>query len=198
MYAKGIEIYCAPTADARDTWIPTVRHIAQEGRCFVLSCNQYACRKDYPADYPTEFGDDPKTVMCRGGSCIIGPLGEVLAGPNYEGEAILTANIDLADITRSRLDFDPIGHYARPDNFQLRVDEAGRTSVDFRNATEADFIHGISSTEISTAAPPGHDPMLAGSAWAVERAGLRSRADPQRWFERPEGRCGVERPHPDL
>ena len=59
MYAKGIEIYCAPTADDRDTWLPTMRHIALEGRCFVLSANQFARRRDYPADYPTEFGDDP-------------------------------------------------------------------------------------------------------------------------------------------
>ena len=84
MYAKGVEIYCAPTADARDTWLPTMRHIALEGRCFVLSANQFARRKDYPPDYPTEFGDDPQTIISRGGSCIIGPLGEVLAGPGLQ------------------------------------------------------------------------------------------------------------------
>jgi nitrilase len=142
MYAKGVEIYCAPTADARDTWIATVRHIAQEGRCFVLSCNQFARRSDYPQDYSTEFGNDPDTVMCRGGSCIIGPLGEILAGPNYEGEAILRADLDLADLARSRLDFDVVGHYARPDIFQLTVMEDSRTSVAFRNATPAQSIRG--------------------------------------------------------
>ena len=119
MYAKGVEIYCAPTADARATWLPSMRHIAQEGRCFVLSANQFARRKDYPADYPTEFGDDPQTIISRGGSCIIGPLGEVLAGPDFSGEAILTAEIDLHDIARARMDFDAVGHYARPDIFQL-------------------------------------------------------------------------------
>jgi nitrilase len=134
MYAKGIEVYCAPTADGRDSWLPTVRHIAQEGRCFVLSCNQFARRKDYPADYATEFGDDPETVMSRGGSCIIGPLGQILAGPDYEGEAILTADIDLDDIARARLDFDAVGHYARPDVFRLSVDETPRSAVSFRNA----------------------------------------------------------------
>jgi nitrilase len=133
MYAKGVEIYCAPTADARATWLPSMRHIAQEGRCFVLSANQFARRKDYPADYPTEFGDDPQTVISRGGSCIIGPLGEVLAGPDFSGEITLTAEIDLHDIARARMDFDAVGHYARPDIFQLLVDESSRTPVTFHS-----------------------------------------------------------------
>jgi nitrilase len=134
MYAKGVEIYCAPTADTRDTWLPTMQHVAMEGRCFVLSCNQFARRRDYPANYQTMFGDDPETVMSRGGSCIIGPLGQVLAGPDFSGETILTADLDLADIARARLDFDAVGHYARPDVFQLVVDETSRTPVAFRNA----------------------------------------------------------------
>lgn len=133
MYAKGVEIYCAPTADARATWLPSMRHIAQEGRCFVLSANQFARRRDYPLDYPTAFGDDPQTIVSPGGSCIIGPLGEVLAGPDFSGETILTAEIDLHDIARARLDFDVVGHYARPDIFQLRVDESSRTPVTFHN-----------------------------------------------------------------
>ena len=134
MYAKDVEIYCAPTADARPTWMPSMRHSAQEGRCFVLSANQFARRKDYPLDYPTEFGDDPHTIISRGGRCIIGPLGEVLAGPDFSGETILTAEIDLNDIARARMDFDAVGHYARPDIFQLLVDESGRTPVTFHNA----------------------------------------------------------------
>jgi nitrilase len=131
---------CAPTADARETWISTVRHIAQEGRCFVLSCNQFARRKDYPLDYHTEFGNDPQAVLCRGGSCIVGPLGELLAGPAYDAETILAADLDLGDLARSRLDFDPVGHYARPDVFQLQVNEASLTSVAFRNATPAEAV----------------------------------------------------------
>jgi len=134
MYAKGIEIYCAPTADGRDTWLPTMQHIAQEGRCFVLSSNQFARRRDYPADYTTPFGDDPETVLSRGGSCIIGPLGTILAGPDFEGEAILTAEIDRHDIARARLDFDAVGHYARPDIFRLIVDESSRSPVTFHSA----------------------------------------------------------------
>lgn len=131
MYAKGVEIYCAPTADARDTWIPTVRHVALEGRCFVLSCNQFARRHDYPVDYPTAFGDDPDTIVSRGGSCIVGPLGELLAGPDYDGETILVADLDPGDLARARMDFDAVGHYARPDVFHLHVDEARRVPVTF-------------------------------------------------------------------
>ncbi|MGH9437584.1 MAG: nitrilase-related carbon-nitrogen hydrolase [Terriglobia bacterium] len=130
-YAKGIEIYCAPTADGRDTWISTVTHIALEGRCFVLSCNQFARRSDYPEIYPSMFGDDPDTVLSRGGSCIINPSGQILAGPNFDGEAILVADLDLADIARGNFDFDAVGHYARPDVFELYVDERRRTAVNF-------------------------------------------------------------------
>jgi len=121
MYAKGIELYCAPTADDRDTWLPTMRHIALEGRCFVLSACQYIKRGAYPADYAAIQGDNPDTVLMRGGSCIIGPLGEVLAGPDFEGEGILTAEIDLGAIARGKYDFDVAGHYARPDVFRLHV-----------------------------------------------------------------------------
>jgi nitrilase len=136
MYAKGVDIYCAPTADGRDTWLPTMRHIALEGRCFVLSANQFARRSDYPADYTSTFGDDPATVISRGGSCVIGPLGQILAGPDFDGETILTAEIDRAEIARSRLDFDAVGHYARPDVFQLVVDETPRAAVTFRTVNE--------------------------------------------------------------
>jgi nitrilase len=129
MYAKGIQLYCAPTADGRETWLPTMRHIALEGRCFVLSCNQFCRRSDYPADYATPFGDDPDMVLSRGGSCIVGPLGDVLAGPDFSGECILTADLDLGDIARGKFDFDVVGHYARPDVFQLRVDERSQSPV---------------------------------------------------------------------
>src|SRR3989475_7424443 len=84
MYSKGIELYCAPTADSRDSWLATVRHIAVEGRCFVLSCNQFQRRCDFPNDYHSHLGDDPETVICRGGSCIVDPFGNFLAGPNTD------------------------------------------------------------------------------------------------------------------
>ena len=121
MYAQGIQLYCAPTADSRDTWLPSMRHIALEGRCFVLSCCQYLTRADCPEDYAAIQGDDPSTILMRGGSCIIGPLGQILVGPNFDGPCILTADFDLDEIPRSKYDFDVVGHYARPDIFRLYV-----------------------------------------------------------------------------
>lgn len=129
MYDKGITLYCAPTADDRDGWAATMRHIALEGRCFVLSACQHIRRRAYPADYDCALGDDPETVLMRGGSMIVGPLGAVLAGPDYGGETILYADIDLGEIVPARYDFDVAGHYARPDVFQLTVDERARAPV---------------------------------------------------------------------
>ena len=124
MYGKGVEIYVAPTADARDTWQATLCHIACEGRCFVLGCNQYVTRAMYPPDLEGlgELADQPE-VMCRGGSAIYSPLGEVLAGPLYDQEGTLFAELDLGEIARSKLDLDVVGHYARPDVFRLIVNE---------------------------------------------------------------------------
>jgi nitrilase len=121
MYAQGIQLYCAPTADDRDTWLPSMRHIALEGRCFVLSCCQYLTRGDCPEDYETVQGDDRTLVFMRGGSCIINPLGQILAGPNFDGACILSAELDLDEIPKGKYDFDVVGHYARPDVFRLYV-----------------------------------------------------------------------------
>ena len=124
MYAKGVGIYLAPTADQRDSWQATLRHIALEGRCFVLGCNQYVTRQMYPDDLEgiEELADQPE-VICRGGSVIVSPLGEVLAGPLWDEEGILAADLDLAEVTRGKLDFDVVGHYARSDIFQLKINE---------------------------------------------------------------------------
>ena len=129
MYAQGIELYCAPTADSRDTWLPSMRHIAMEGRCFVLSCCQYLIRADCPEDYNAIQGNDPTTVLMRGGSCIIGPLGQILAGPNFDGPCILTADLDLDEIPKSKYGFDVVGHYSRPDIFRLHVNTRPTLSV---------------------------------------------------------------------
>lgn len=131
MYAQGVQLYCAPTVDDRETWLPTMRHIALEGRCFVLSAVQFARRRDYPPQYDAIQGDDPDAVLIRGGSCIISPLGEVLAGPCFNESAILTAELDMGAIARGKFDFDVVGHYARPDIFQLHVNTRPTQAVVF-------------------------------------------------------------------
>jgi nitrilase len=129
MYSKNVALYCAPTADDRDTWLSTMRHVAMEGRCFVLTACQFIRRKDFPANVRVSLGDSPDSVLMRGGSAIVSPLGKVLAGPHFEGETILTAILDLDEIGRGKFDFDVVGHYSRPDVFQLSVNEAPMRAV---------------------------------------------------------------------
>ena len=133
MYAQGVELYCAPTVDDRDVWQHTMRHIALEGRCFVLAACQFIQLSDYPEDYESVIATDDDQLI-RGGSVIIDPLGEVLAGPVYGQECILYADIDLDRRTRSHLDLDVVGHYARPDVFQLHVDDRPKHPVTFATA----------------------------------------------------------------
>ncbi|MBH87629.1 MAG: nitrilase [Pelagibacterales bacterium] len=123
MYSKGIQLYCAPTADDRDTWISSMIHTALEGRCFVFSSCQYLLRKDCPDYYNPIQGDKNSTVIMKGGSCIIDPLGKVIAGPLRDKAGILTAKIDLNEIIKAQYDFDVKGHYSRPDIFKLNVNE---------------------------------------------------------------------------
>ena len=129
MYAKNVALYCAPTADDRDTWLPSMRHVALEGRCFVLTACQFIRKNEFPDTVRVSLGDSPDAVLMRGGSAIISPLGKVLAGPYYEGETILTATLDLNEIGRGKFDFDVAGHYSRPDVFQLTVNEAPMAAV---------------------------------------------------------------------
>lgn len=121
MFNKGVEIYLAPTADSRDTWQSTMEHIACEGRCYVIGCNQYITKDDYPEDLRNTIPDDRDNTLSRGGSCIISPLGKVLAGPLYDKEGLLTAEIDLDEIIRSKMDFDVSGHYTRNDIFSFTI-----------------------------------------------------------------------------
>lgn len=132
MYAQGIELYCAITVDDRDTWLPTVTHIALEGRCFVLSACQFLQRSDLTSCYPTERFPASQDILIRGGSCIIGPMGQFLAGPKYGEECVLTADIDRSEIIKAKFDFDVVGHYSRPDVFRLEVNERAMRSVTFR------------------------------------------------------------------
>ena len=132
MYSKNVALYCAPTADDRDTWIASMQHIALEGRCFVLTACQFLRKKDFPDSVRVSLGDTPEAVLMRGGSAIINPLGQVLAGPHFDSETILTADLDLNDIGRGKFDFDATGHYSRPDVFQLSVNEAPMKAVQTR------------------------------------------------------------------
>ena len=129
MYSKNVALYCAPTADDRDTWLPSMRHIALEGRCFVLTACQFLRKRDFPDTVRVSLGDSPDAVLMRGGSAIVSPLGKVLAGPDFDGETILTAELDLNEIGRGKFDFDVVGHYSRPDVFQLVVNETPMAAV---------------------------------------------------------------------
>lgn len=120
LYQQGVEIYLAPTADARPSWQATMQHIALEGRCFVLASNQLVRKTDYPERYQADLTNEPD-IMCAGGSVIISPTGETLAGPLWHAEGLLVAQLDFATLIKSKLDFDPVGHYARPDVFKLEV-----------------------------------------------------------------------------
>ena len=129
MYQQRVALYCAPTADDRDSWASTMQHIALEGRCFVLSACQHLRRRQFPADMNNRLAEAPDTVLMRGGSMIIDPLGKMLAGPVYNEDALLTAELDLSLIPMAQMDFDPVGHYARPDVFSLTVNTAAQRAV---------------------------------------------------------------------
>ncbi len=128
-YAQGVEIYCAPTVDDRESWTSLMRAVALEGRCFVLSANQFMRRREAPKDFVPVQGDAPDTVLINGGSVIVSPLGEILAGPVFGEETMLIAALDLDDIARGKMDFDVAGHYARPDIFELTVNRTRQKPV---------------------------------------------------------------------
>jgi nitrilase len=120
MYKKGVEIYLAPTADNRESWLTALKHIAVEGRCYVLGANQYVCKDHYPLSLREEIKEKHE-IMSPGGSVIISPNGKVLDGPLYNAEGLLTAEYDPGEVVRSRMDFDVIGHYSRDDIFDFRT-----------------------------------------------------------------------------
>lgn len=140
LYGKGVEVYLAPTADARDRWQATLRHIATEGRCWVLGCNQFVTRADYAAllEDPEVGGaladelEGAPEIFCRGGSVVVAPDGEVRAGPLHGEDGILLAELEPGLLARQRLEFDVVGHYARPDIFRLEVDERPHPAVRYR------------------------------------------------------------------
>ncbi len=119
LYQQGIEVYLAPTADCRDSWQSTLTHIACEGRCFVLGCNQYLTKDHYPPDLQKLLQNDHPSLPSTGGSVIISPMGKILAGPAYGKEEMITAEIDSREIIKAKMDFDVVGHYSRPDVFSF-------------------------------------------------------------------------------
>lgn len=120
LYESGVEIYLAPTADQRDTWQATMRHIACEGRCFVIGCNQFSTIDHYPDDLRSSVSSpEYKNILSHGGSVVVNPMGEVIAGPIFDEPGMLIAEIDLGEIIQARMDLDVCGHYARPDILSL-------------------------------------------------------------------------------
>jgi nitrilase len=129
MYAKGVQIWCAPTVDEREIWQCSMRHIAHEGRCFVVSaCQVQPSPAQLGAKVPHWDDDRP---LINGGSVVVGPLGDILAGPLYREAGLVVAEIDTDELTRARYDLDVVGHYARPDVFSLSVDERRKCTVAF-------------------------------------------------------------------
>lgn len=129
LYRQGLQLYVAPTVDARPTWLHSMIHIASESRCFVLSANQFATASDFPDWHRKALrelraageAEDDDEVLIGGGSCIVSPMGEVLAGPLRDAAGVLSAQIDLDEVLHGRFDMDASGHYARTDVFDLRV-----------------------------------------------------------------------------
>jgi len=121
MYQKGVEIYLAPTADARPEWIASLQHIALEGRCFVIGCNQYFTRSMYPESFRALLPEETEEI-CPGGSVIVSPLGKIIEGPLWNKADALICSLDLDEVAQSRLDFDPVGHYSRNDLFRFEVE----------------------------------------------------------------------------
>lgn len=135
-YAQQPVIHCAPTVDDRENWLALMRTIAMEGRCFVLSANQYFERRQAPDDYHPVQGDAPETVLINGGSCVISPLGDVLVAPVFGQATIIHQALDLGEIARGKFDFDAAGHYARPDVFELSINTKPQNAVRFGASSE--------------------------------------------------------------
>src|ERR671934_1466055 len=121
LYESGVEISLASTADDGESWQSTLIHIARESRAFVIAPSHFQRAGSYPKDFPLAKLLAGNDVIGRGGSAILAPDGSYLAGPAYDEEAILYAELDPMRLDAERQRFDPAGHYHRPDILSLRV-----------------------------------------------------------------------------
>jgi nitrilase len=138
VYAQGVEIYLAPTWDNGDAWVSTLRHIAREGRCFVVGVNFCIRGADVPAGIPGRdelYGGDDDWLS-KGNSAIVDPNGTLLAGPLVGEEGIVAADLDLTAVRTAGLQFDAVGHYSRPDVLRLVVDRGAKAPVIFGSSLD--------------------------------------------------------------
>ncbi|HEX5467156.1 MAG TPA: carbon-nitrogen hydrolase family protein [Candidatus Limnocylindrales bacterium] len=139
LYAGGVQLYLAPTWDAGETWLATMRHIAAEGRCWVLGAGMALRGQDAAPDLPgrDQLYPDPDAWLNPGDSAVVAPGGRIVAGPLHEGVGLLVADCDPAAATAAHRTLDVAGHYARPDVFQLTVDRHRRPLLEVDDAARA-------------------------------------------------------------
>jgi nitrilase len=128
LYEAGVELYVASTADDGDEWQATLVHIARESRAYVIAPCHYQRAAAYPDDFPLASELDGAGTLGRGGSAVLAPDGSYLAGPLYDEQSILYAELDPSRLLAERQRFDPAGHYHRPDVLKLGVNPAARAA----------------------------------------------------------------------
>jgi nitrilase len=133
LYSQGIDIYLAPTWDNSDVWEPTLRHIVKEGRVYVVGVTACIRGADVPTDLPgrDELYPDPDGWLSKGNTAIIGPDGDMLAGPLIAEAGFVYADLDADRVRAARQQFDPVGHYSRSDILHLTVNTTANLAVAF-------------------------------------------------------------------
>jgi nitrilase len=122
LYEKGVTLYISPNTNDNEEWQATIRHIAIEGHCYFINSNLFFRKDSYPPDLATAHEVEAlPDLVCRGGSCIVDPYGHYVTEPVWDREAIIYAELDMDKVVASRMEFDPCGHYARPDVLSLKV-----------------------------------------------------------------------------